>query len=175
VYDRGIVVAGYRRSEGTSWLQNAAVRHQRGSVRRAQVAATAAGTDQVAGLRAGRLRWQHAQSRRARHPRHEHCPAVYEGTRQPDPGTPGEQQLLFHQHKHRPGRLRVVRRSRRVLGRRLQPVRKEQPQLPARLMVARARGPVRRECPCLPLPTATRGPGLGQLWLRPLGPGSRVV
>ena len=53
-----------------------------------------------------------------------------------NPRPPGEQQLCRRQHQHRPRRLRVVRRARRILGPSAGALRQEQRRLPAWQLVA---------------------------------------
>lgn len=77
--NRSLTVTGSWWTEGSSGLKDVEVRHQRGPIRRAQVATTATGTDEAAGLRASGIGWQHVESRRSCHTRHEHCAAIHEG------------------------------------------------------------------------------------------------
>ena len=111
-----------------------------------------AGTHEAARLRPRHLRQQYVVARRSRHSRHEHGAVVHESAWQSDARSSGEQQFLFHQHQHRTGRLRVVRRPRRLLGSHSESMRKEQYQLSARLVVAQYRRFDRREYPRLPIP-----------------------
>lgn len=69
----------------------------------------------------------------------------------------------------------MVRRAGRVLGRDMRAVREEPDQLSARLLVARAGGPVPGEYPRLSVPPAAGRPRLGECWLRALGAGGRMV
>lgn len=50
----------------------------------AQVEAPASGAAEAAGIYACSLQWKHAEPCGTHHPRHEHCPALHEGSREPN-------------------------------------------------------------------------------------------
>ena len=64
------------------------------------------------------LALQHAVSRGFSNPGHEFGAALHEGAWRADSRPSGEQQHVLGQFEHRPGRLRVVRRRRALLGHR---------------------------------------------------------
>jgi hypothetical protein len=69
----------------------------------------------------------------------------------------------------------VVRRSRRVLGGDLRPLREESNKLPSRILVARSGRSVQSEHSGLSVSAKAGGPSVGQRRMRPLGAGCRMV